>query len=513
MTDCSNFNDQVQLTHQATMVKCKDTKTQKKIYENVHAVTIITEDIRAKLNQFPPGSNPPSVMIVGIDSISRLNLIRAMPKTYEYLEKHNWIGYTGYNKMDDNTFPNLMAILTGMNTSRSYDVCQPNVLGKLNECSILWYDYKKLGYVTAYAEDEAKLSTFNFLKKGFKDDPTDHYYRDYSVAFGKMKLKVLEQMDYCSGPEMSGERIFDVARDFVNTYENHSSFSLFWMNSFSHNDLNSPTRLNHKVVQFLDDITTCGVLENTIVIFLSDHGMRFGKVRETRSGWLEERLPYIYFSFPKTFQKNFPKEFANIKTNANRLTTPYDLYLTLQDILVFNNLNYTKVPSEGCPSCTSLFQEVPYERSCEDASIANHWCTCQNYQPLNAENGMVTSGAKFLVNTLNDKVASYGWKTKKCAKFVVSKIISSNISVNDKNWYKNETYLLMIVRTRPTAVFEMTIKILDSGNMTLQGGISRLDFYKSHSYCVKNSIAKMYCYCKWSMPKSVLFYSSIYDFF
>lgn len=40
-----------------------------------------------------------NVLIVGIDSISRLHLIRAMPKTFDFLQKRKLIDYKLYNKV------------------------------------------------------------------------------------------------------------------------------------------------------------------------------------------------------------------------------------------------------------------------------------------------------------------------------------------------------------------------------------------------------------------------------
>lgn len=42
---------------------------------------------------------PLSVLMLSIDSISRLNLIRAMPKTAQHLYHTGWFELQGYNKV------------------------------------------------------------------------------------------------------------------------------------------------------------------------------------------------------------------------------------------------------------------------------------------------------------------------------------------------------------------------------------------------------------------------------
>lgn len=69
--------------------------------------------------------------------------------------------------MGDNTFPNLMAVMTGLNQSDAYSVCEPTKPGKLDECPFVWHDFREAGYATSYAEDEVSISTFNYRKEGF----------------------------------------------------------------------------------------------------------------------------------------------------------------------------------------------------------------------------------------------------------------------------------------------------------------------------------------------------------
>lgn len=436
------------------------------------------------------------MLFVGIDSISRLNFIRMLPKTYHFLKDNNWVEFLGYNKVADNTFPNLMALFTGMNETLAYKVCRPREVGYLDTCKFIWKNFSDHNYVTGYAEDESSINTFNYNKKGFSKPPTDFYFRPYVMASEKLKTVKKDGMTYCAGPETSGERILNAAKDFAVTFKNQPNFGFFWMNTFSHNELNSPSGLDGKVRDFLRHITEEGVLENSIVFFLSDHGLRFGEIRYTRSGWLEERLPYMFVSIPKSFQIRFPVEYSNLKLNAEkRLTNPYDLYMTLQDILLLSGKNLTIDQAVSCPLCQSLFREVDVNRSCEDAAIEQHWCTCTGYKNINAREGPVKKIAQFIVDNVMEKIHSRS-EGGHCAKLKLKRIISSSISDSALSWYKNETYYLLVVETSPSAVFEATVGVVpNSGELVLLGGISRLDYYADHSKCVSDSYLKMYCYC------------------
>lgn len=483
------------------MVRCKDVKTRKIVYTNTHSVILITNQTQEKLDGIRMNaSRVLSVLFVGIDSISRLNLIRTMPQTYRYLKENDWIEYKGYNKMGDNTFPNLMAIFTGKNESLAFRTCNPRKIGSLDKCNFIFFNYSAAGYVTAYAEDEAKINTFNYRKKGFVHPPTDYYLRPYAIATEQLKIVKKDYMDYCVGPESYGERILNAAKEFAITFKEHPYFGFFWMNSFSHNELNSPSRMDYKVRAFLRDITTEGILNDTFVIFLSDHGLRFGEIRYTATGWLEERLPYIFFSVPKWFQHQHPQAYANLIKNTNKLTTPYDVYMTLQDILVKSGLNnYTIQPAAGCPKCKSLFEEAASERSCEEAGISQHWCTCEGYKHIGITEKIVVAGVWSVIEKIEQIRQKNLAVMKNCVKYKLKRVINSDISDNSVLSYRNNTFLKFVFETSPYAVFEATVEVLyainGSHTFVVQDGISRLNYYGQHAKCVKESYLQTYCYC------------------
>lgn len=196
MKQCESLKTQATIPDdvEVVLVSCKNKSKKKKtqkIYENVHAIL----NPRKVYDRLENGTNNNgtyslsrklSILVLGIDSVSRLNFQRSMPKTEKYLRETGWIGLKGYNKMGDNTFPNLMAILTGQNQEQAYSRCKPSEAYKLDRCPFLWYNFRNAGYITAYGEDETALNTFNYLKVGFVQPPTDYYLRPYMLASEKL---------------------------------------------------------------------------------------------------------------------------------------------------------------------------------------------------------------------------------------------------------------------------------------------------------------------------------------
>ncbi|GAB0091768.1 uncharacterized protein DMENIID0001_066470 [Sergentomyia squamirostris] len=512
LTNCVNFTYTQTLPDHAEFiyVSCRP-KGRKELYHNVHYVMRKKEDIVERFERFKgkfAKKRPLSVLMLGIDSISRLNLIRAMPNTAQHIYNSGWFELKGYNKMDDNTYPNLMAILTGFNSSLAYSICNPVEVGKLDTCPMVWYSFRASGYVTAYAEDEAEISTFNFNKKGFLKPPTDYYLRPMMLAAEQhLPIKYKSSLKFCLGDLHSADYIYNYALDFAELYSNQAFFGLFWANTFSHNDISDPSSMDLKIKSYLDQLDSRGILNTSAVILFSDHGLRFGPVRKLMTGWLEERLPFIFIWLPKWFQEENPGIVQALKINRHRLTNPYDIHITLHHILAM-----TALPEEehitsailpqatSCPNCQSVFEEVPANRSCTDASIEAHWCTCTPYNSTSRSSATVKSAVKFIINFMKNEIATYmnttGATHKMCADLHVKRIAIARMAEFRDTPTPHDDYLVVFETNPGGGEFESTVSYsLAEKTFQMTGSVSRLNSYASHSGCMPNGYLKKFCYC------------------
>ncbi|CAG2166375.1 unnamed protein product [Oppiella nova] len=180
--------------------------------------------------------NLPNILFVGLDSISRLNFDRHFPKTIQFLDRHDFYTMYGYNKVADNTYPNLTPLLTGYYID---DLWNETMSKK---------DYHNRGYNTLLVEDWPQVAAFNFLKKGFSEPPTDYYLRPYSLAIEK-KLK-----NNCYYDRTEIETYYDYIYDFVTAMRrrNQKYFAFTFMARLTHMvDLSRPDRLDGHVVNEL----------------------------------------------------------------------------------------------------------------------------------------------------------------------------------------------------------------------------------------------------------------------
>lgn len=91
LVQCKGFN-----------VKDENKKKSKTVYYNAHAIVRRQYNMISTFENFKalyPDQRPLSILMLGIDSISRLNLIRAMPHTAQHLFDTGWMELKGYNKV------------------------------------------------------------------------------------------------------------------------------------------------------------------------------------------------------------------------------------------------------------------------------------------------------------------------------------------------------------------------------------------------------------------------------
>ncbi len=109
---------------------------------------------------------------------------------------------------------------------------------------------------------------------------------------------------------------------------------------------------------FLVHLKQSGIMESTIILFMSDHGVRVSSVRQYSQGKLEERLPFFSIRMPQTFQQKHPNEMRNLRLNARKLTTPFDVYETLKHFLNFHDSNKGNNFNEKKPSKLIKFLNI-----------------------------------------------------------------------------------------------------------------------------------------------------------
>lgn len=280
-------------------------------------------------------------------------------------------------------------------------------------------------------------------------------------------------------------------------------FAFTWMARLSHNDLNRAGFVDPFVAKLLAKLFDEKLMSNTILMFFSDHGIRFGAIRETLSGKIEERMPFMHLYVPKKWRNH------NLTINSHRLTTPFDIHATLKHFL------YGR-PDPKLEHGLSLLEEIPEDRSCESIPLLEHWCSCQSSEPIK-DLSSVEPISRFIAQSVNRLISRENFG-QKCSELTLLKTVSafeqhlseklltfkdSRNDVIDRHViYGNKAdetikHFLVTIQVKPSdALLEATVNVNRKTNqMQIIGEISRINFYGNQSECIDNQFLRRYCYC------------------
>ncbi|KOB71215.1 Uncharacterized protein OBRU01_14076, partial [Operophtera brumata] len=388
--------------------------------------------------------------------------------------------FVGYN-----TFPNLMSVLTGMNMSSIYSACHPNMYS-CNELMI-WSKFRKAGYTTAYGEDYLRLPDTFFRHNGFKYTPTHHYMRPFFITGEQQNGNVI-----CTGHRSSGKQILNYAYDFADTYKSQSFFGMFWINSYSHNLDNLPSLFENDLLNFFEKARESDILNNTFIVFFSDHGIRYGPMRLLEESYYEERLPMFFVWVPNEFRTLHKQEYYNLQLNQNRLVTPYDLYATLAKISNMS-ANSADITSEACPSCKNLFEEITTHRTCAEAGVISKWCSCHDMKSVDrtidrdATNSLQLA-VSYVQGMANEIQTIDGMK---CHSLQLEAVLRTHAFKG-----VNKTYYVVAFQMKPGQVVYETTVLKENNEYSILDSVDTLTAYNVRGNCVKNENDRKYCVCK-----------------
>lgn len=359
---------------------------------------------------------------------------------------------------------------------------------------------------TNFAEDSGNIGVFNYIKNGFRVQPTDYYLRPFNIqAEFEIGHAKPGNCFLCLGSRLNLTFLLNYALKFGETFRDKRYFGLFWSNSFTHDFFNISPQGDNALLKFLEYANRNTLLNNTVLIFLSDHGLRWGSFRETFQGHLEERLPMLWFVLPKWFEKRYQSAVQNLRRNVDKLTTPFDLYETLNDLANLTRIENTEIAHRSTLHArqASLFLRLSVNRTCSDAGIPIHYCTCHNdVKSLKTNDSMVTEGANAIVQHINEGLNDHD----QCSKLNLKSIDRASMersTMNEKSGMNATTAnfgsnYVITIRTWPgDGVFEATVRYEAARRIFLViGSVSRINTYGSQGNCVKDYILRLYCYCK-----------------
>ena len=251
-------------------VECFDLSL-RRVYQNTHFWFGVTQN--QSENQSNSEPLKPSVLVLVIESLSRVNYLRFMRQTRHSLEKFGSVVYMkGLTKLADNSFPNMVPFLTGRRVWSNE--LQNEDFGPYDDWPFIWKEFSKIGYKTALIEDYPTFTLFNYESKGFVKKPTDWYPRPFWIHLFRDVSKILLglvpfDLSGCYIDRFPKIDIFlQQIKHFINTSDSHllPYFAFAFYIEVTHNDFNRVQTIDSHVSHFFEQMRQR--LNNTIIILM-----------------------------------------------------------------------------------------------------------------------------------------------------------------------------------------------------------------------------------------------------
>lgn len=452
----------------------------------------------------PPGrEDSPNVVIVAFDSVSHNQFLRRLPLAYNFLTKKlDATVLNSYNIVGDGTNAALFPVLTGKTELELPDARKgTNRNAKVNPGDFLFFKLREDGYHTAYFEDLPEIGTFQQRYNGFKYQPADHYLRAFFIEAYKMT----PNCKYCVGDTPRYGLMMNFTRQFARTKGKRFGFTL--ISDITH-DGDYLKTADDDMVHLLKSFEADGILKNTLLIVMADHGSRYERVRMTYQGKIEERLPFMAILLPEKLKKARPRAEKSLRANTDVLTTPFDMHTTILDVVGLKHLsNNYKVRGSELPRSMSLLEPIPASRSCAEADVLAHWCACLNWENVSSSDPAYERAANALAHFIN-RLAAENTKCAQRGLISIEWVTHQSLSRPALNYANNgaigtpaaENFQVKMVMNPGRAVFEATLTFVRRLDRFLvsEDDISRVSAYGDEPKCIINThphLAKV-CYCK-----------------
>ncbi|CAF4227993.1 unnamed protein product, partial [Rotaria sp. Silwood2] len=355
--NCSNDNKINQTTKKSLSI----IRNNSLVYEYVHPLIRLKKPafshdiwLEKKSNNFSTlfssHQSPPSVIMIILDAVSNLQAHRALPRTLSYLKSLGLYTFERHAIVGDGTFENIVPMLFGRSAN---DLQNPNINdsryefpiteieidpktkkskiinkivhypGPYDNYSFIIKNFSQLNYTTFFSE-EWRESAFYNLKNGFRQSPTDFYLRPYWLSLYETlsynKFSGNSNPKPCYLDKLLHFLSLNWLKQFLNVYHqtsNYPTFGILKINEMSHDYLERLFWIDKDLEKFFQDLYQQNLLDNTIFILCGDHGHRQHRLRLTRIGSFEVKLPFFSMLLPQSFKNDFPKAIENIEKNQH----------------------------------------------------------------------------------------------------------------------------------------------------------------------------------------------------
>lgn len=332
-----------------------------------------------------------NILFFFVDSMSRNHFKRKLPKVYEWIEKF-FIPNSeknNNNKNQNNYTHESFQFLKyhGVGTWTNINL-QPFFFGVPYDASEGIYAlnyFKNRGYITGSTENTCSREFVGLYSGEMSWLVWDSYDHDFTSFFcdpnfySKEKVYSMTDGPYCYRRKcLYGRQTYEYSVEYANQFFNayKDQGKMFRLGNIdAHEGTGESVKyVEDDMMKFLNDFEKNGHLNDTMIIFFSDHGYTMPgihQILQSEDHVKELLLPYVYFLIPKN-TKNFEKIRENLKHNENMFMTPYDMHNTLLGMLDVDKKYLNHLGTDV------IKNKLKGNEGCKKFKIKDEWCKCRH---------------------------------------------------------------------------------------------------------------------------------------
>ncbi|CAG9331660.1 unnamed protein product [Blepharisma stoltei] len=339
-----------------------------------------------------PAQESPIVFIsLTLDSVSRRNFYRKLPKTIEFLQSleddYKIFDFKIHNVMGEYSANNLAPQFFG---DIEYKTHKDKVYKDIFWEKSIWKYAKMAGFVTLFIEDGCTNDLARYFGRSIKVDHIGTYFWCGAKRFNNYENNMESQR--CIGRKNSHVYIYDYISEFSKNYRQQSQWVFTHINTAHENSGKIISTLDIDTRDFLKAYLTQQKGVKIVLFINGDHGMRYGEWFKKIDGSHEHRLPLCMFIASKSLLDMIPNSYDILTHNSNRLTTKLDLYTTQLHIFSLLSQNITKdseeykrykqMTTERFQPISYFLEKAPNNRTCESIGVPAFWCSCLKFTEI-----------------------------------------------------------------------------------------------------------------------------------
>ena len=322
-----------------------------KLILNVQYNKTLSEERKKLEKKTKPYSN--NILILYVDSVSRVNGLRQLKKTVKFFEQ--FMSYKGHahKKYPNEVFHSFQFFkyysFRGY-TTINFPFLFYGINRKFRSKKLITKYYKENRFIASAANDWCNIDNIRTLHTFNTDNIYDHLLLLCDPNNDQFSLNTIR----CLYGKHNTEHLIEYTDQFWRKYKDNRKYSIIIDNHGHEGTLTVLKYVDDCFSKFLNDLFKDNLLKDTTVFLLADHGVGMPSVYYTMDFYqIEINLPILLILVNDRKNTSYEKQYKYMHQNQQTLITAFDIYNTFGNIIYGDKYKSIKKNSKKRHTCKS----------------------------------------------------------------------------------------------------------------------------------------------------------------